>query len=218
MTGIELFSGHKIVSSVFEKHGYNMISIDNNPKLNPAICCDILELDYKTLPGSVDFIWASPPCTTFSRAAPIYHWLKSEVKYRQYNYTPLTEFAGKSLAILKATVNLINFYYPVPFIIENPVGRIHHFTDMKKLGHYRFFVNYASFGHPFSKETYLFTNIQFPFSTKKYKVNAPGLRSIRNVAKRSEIPKGLAEFIVNYLQQPRQTKDIKSSKLMVQSK
>lgn len=195
----EFFSGSKIVSSVFEKHGFQSISIDNNPNLNPSICCDISDLFPSMLPGKPDFIWASPDCTTFSRAGLQENWKKETIKYRQYNYTPNSLAAEQSLKMLRDTVKLILYYQPVPFVIENPVGRIHHFSALKGLGHYRYFVNYATFGHPFSKETYLFSNMQLPFPTKKYKVQAPGMRSVRNVAKRAQVPGTLIETIINYL-------------------
>jgi len=198
-TGIELFSGRKIVSSVFQKRGWHMVSVDNDPKLNPSICCDIVDLVPSMLPGMPAFIWASPPCTTFSRAGLSSHWHKVTHKYRQYSYYPNTPAAVSSILLLQATIDLIEYYQPVPFVIENPVGRIHHFPALKNLGHYRYFVNYASFGHSFSKETYLFSNMQLPFPTKKYKVIAPGLRTIRNVQKRSEVPAGLVRTVAKYL-------------------
>jgi site-specific DNA-cytosine methylase len=196
---LELFSGQKTVSSVAELRGFVPISVDINPKLNPSICCDILNLKKNTLPGYVSFIWASPECTYFSRAAAQSNWHKKTIKYRIYDYTPLTLNAANSIALVNQTINIINWYSGVLFVIENPVGRIHHSAAIKHLGHYRYFVNYASFGHPFSKETYLFSNMQLPFPTKKYKVNSPGLRSVRNVQTRSSIPLQLIETIFNYL-------------------
>lgn len=197
---LEIFSGKKIVSSIAESKGYQSISIDNNPRLNPSICCDILNFDPGTLPGKPLFIWASPVCTELSRTAKPEHWEKSTKKYRQYNYLPKTAKAVKSLQMVQKTVDIIEYFYPVPFVIENPVGRIHHLPSLQGLGHYRYFVNYSNFGFPYSKETYLFSNMQLPFSTKKYKVIAPGLVTVRNVAKRSEVPRQLIETIFNYLQ------------------
>lgn len=196
----EFFSGRKIVSSVAENYGFLPVSVDIDPKLNPSICCDILELTPAMLPGQPYFIWASPVCTELSRAAKSSHWSKITKKYRQYSYSPNSKAAQLALQMVQKTVDLINWYYPVPFVIENPVGRIQHLPALQSLGHYRYFVNYATFGFPYSKETYLFSNMQLPFSSKKYKVNAPGLRTVRNVAQRSEVPRQLIETIFNYLQ------------------
>ena len=196
---LEMFSGSKTVSQQFEKYGWKSFSIDNNPKLKPQLCCDILELSPALLPQNVSFIWASPDCSKFSRAAAQKHWQKETVKYRQYQYTPATPAALISLALLQKTVDIINSFYPVPFIIENPIGRIHHFSPLKNLGHYRYAVNYADFGFPYSKETYLFSNLFLPFSTKKVKSSLPGLRSVNSRYQRSKVPALLIDFIINYL-------------------
>ena len=196
---LELFSGSKTVSTQFESAGWKSFSIDNNPKLKPQLCCDILQLSPGMLPGNVSFIWASPDCSKFSRAAAQYHWEKKTVKYRQYEFKPATPEAFISLGLLQKTVDIINSFYPVPFIIENPIGRIHHFSPLKNLGHYRYAVNYADFGFPYSKETYLFSNLFLPFSTKKVKSTLPGLRTINSRYQRSKVPALLIDFIINYL-------------------
>lgn len=196
---IELFSGSKTVSKVFEKHGWESFSIDNNPKLNPSICCDILDLELNQLPGTAAFIWASPDCRYFSRAGASRHWKKTTLKYRIYHYDPITEKAVKSQALLQKTIDIIQFYPECAFIIENPIGRIQHMQPMKILGHYRYAVNYADFGFPYSKETYLFSNLQLPFSTKKVHSSLPGLRTINSRYQRSKVPDNLVKEIIKYI-------------------
>ena len=64
---LELFSGTGSVGRAFEAQGWEVISLDINP--GATITSDILDWDYKTFePGSFDFIWASPPCTEYSKA------------------------------------------------------------------------------------------------------------------------------------------------------
>jgi len=70
---------------------------------------------------------------------------------------------------------------------------------MKKLGHYRYAVNYADFGFPYSKETYLFSNLFLPFSTKKVHSNSPGLLSINSKYQRSKVPPALIQSILLFL-------------------
>ena len=41
--------------------------MDLDPKFQPTICCDVMELDEAAL-GHFDFVWASPVCTEYSRA------------------------------------------------------------------------------------------------------------------------------------------------------
>ena len=198
-TVIELFSGSKTVSSIFEKNGWKSFSIDNNPALSPQLCCDILKLDLKQLPGNFDFIWASPDCSKFSRAANQKHWIKTTTKYRIYNYEPATAEALISIDLLQQTVDIINFFPGVWFVIENPIGRVHHLPPLKKLGHFRYAVNYADFGFPYSKETYLFSNLYLPFSTKKVFSSLPGLRTINSRYQRSKVPEALIQKIIDYL-------------------
>jgi len=198
-TILELFSGSKQVSSVFEQFGWNAITIDNNVKLNPSICSSILDITPDMLPNQIHFIWASPVCTQFSRAARSYHWEKITLKKRKFIYIPKTAAAEHSLKLLNKTIELILLYPNAPFIIENPIGRIHHIKALQKLGHYRYFVNYSTFGVPYSKETYLFSNMMLPFTTKKYKVMAPGLDTIRPAYDRSLVPEMLVKTIFKYL-------------------
>lgn len=198
---IEFFSGGKTVSNYFAEQNWSVDSVDINPKLKPSICCDILNFDINRLPGNVSFFWFSPDCTKLSRAGLSSSWIKKVIKYRIYEYVPNDSAALLSLRLVARSVAIINSFPSVPFIIENPVGRIQHLDPLKKLGHYRYFVNYASYGHPFSKETYLFSNLQLPLPTKKYSVDAPGLRTVNNVKKRSSVPVGLIEFLYPYINQ-----------------
>lgn len=196
---LELFSGSKTVSTVFESNGWQSFTVDFNPRLKPSMCCDICTISPGMLPSNPNFIWASPDCSKFSRAAASRHWEKITNKYRQYTYIPQTPEAKKALEMVAATTDIISWYPDVLFIIENPIGRIHHTAPFKKLGHYRYSVNYADFGFPYSKETYLFTNLWLPFSTKKVHSSLRGLRSVNSKFQRSIVPALLVQTILDYI-------------------
>jgi site-specific DNA-cytosine methylase len=196
---LELFSGSKTVAGVFEKNGWKSFTVDNNADLSPSLCYDICHISPGMLPAKIDFIWASPDCSKFSRATNSSHWEKITNKYRQYTYLPKTAEAKKALLMVEATTFILSWYPNTPFVIENPIGRIHHTAAFKKLGHYRYSVNYADFGFPYSKETYLFTNLWLPFSTKKVPSSMPGLRSINSKSQRSKVPPLLIQTILNYI-------------------
>ena len=67
-TLLELFSGTKSVGDEFQKHGFDVMSVDMESKFSPTFCVDICDFDYKSIPPP-DFVWASPPCETYSLAA-----------------------------------------------------------------------------------------------------------------------------------------------------
>ena len=196
---IEFFSGSKTVSNFFISKGWQATTVDINPKLNPSICCDILDLPFDLLPAKPDFLWFSPDCSKFSRMASPHNWKKTTLKYRIFHYEPLTPGARNSVTYLNKSIQIIQHFNKCPIIIENPIGRIHHFSAIKNLGHYRYAINYADFGFPYSKETYLFTNIMLPFSTKKVHSKKPGLQSVKNKSQRPQVPLQLIQTIFNYL-------------------
>ena len=64
---LALFAGTKSVGKVFEAAGWRVTSVDLLPRFLPTICADVMDLDMTKL-GDVDLMWASPPCTHYSRA------------------------------------------------------------------------------------------------------------------------------------------------------
>lgn len=64
---LELFSGTGSVGSVFASRGWDVESVDLDPKSGATYVCDVRDFPYKDV-GSYDVIWASPPCTEYSRA------------------------------------------------------------------------------------------------------------------------------------------------------
>ena len=67
---LDLFCGRKSAARVLERWGYEVTTLDNDPKRSPTICADVLRWDYERLypPGSFQIVVASPPCTEYSRA------------------------------------------------------------------------------------------------------------------------------------------------------
>ena len=64
---LELFSGAGSVGNVAKNMGFEIISLDMD--MEATIKTDIMNWDYKTYPRKhFDVIWASPPCTEYSRA------------------------------------------------------------------------------------------------------------------------------------------------------
>ena len=67
---LDLFSGTGSVGEIFRQEGYEVVSVDINPRANPDIRVDVLEWRYQDAfaPGHFDVIFASPPCAEFSVA------------------------------------------------------------------------------------------------------------------------------------------------------
>jgi site-specific DNA-cytosine methylase len=98
---LELFSGTKSVGKVAEKLGYDVVSLDLK---NADINCNILDWDYTTYETETfDIIWASPPCTEYSRAKTI--------GIRKIDYA--------NQIVLK-TLDIIKYFNPKFYSIENP--------------------------------------------------------------------------------------------------
>ena len=69
---LDLFSGKGSVRRALEEMGYEVVSVDINPKFAPTHACDIMQWHYhKYRPGTFEVICASSPCTEYSRAKTI---------------------------------------------------------------------------------------------------------------------------------------------------
>ena len=65
---LELFSGAGSISKPWREAGHEVVSVDIDSRFHPEICEDILQWSYVKLEFIPDVIWASPPCTEYSRA------------------------------------------------------------------------------------------------------------------------------------------------------
>lgn len=196
---IELFSGLGSVSVICASFGLKAISVDIDNKLNPSICCDILNLNLDCLPKNPFFLWASPDCTLFSRANHSQDWYKNTIKYREYSYVPLSSKAQHSLNLVHRTFDIIDFLYPKFWVIENPVGRFRHLDIVRKKVPFRYSVNYKDWGFSYSKETDLFCNFLLPFSKSVPLRVGRSVANIHGAKLRSSVPDCLINFILNYI-------------------
>lgn len=136
---LELFSGTKSVGKVAEKLGYEVISLDLK---HADINCDILEWDHTVYePGYFDVVWASPPCTEYSRA--------------KTTGVRKIEHANK---IVLRTLDIIDYFNPKYYIIENPqTGLLKNQSFMNGLPYVD--IDYCKYGMPYRKRTRLWNNV-----------------------------------------------------------
>ena len=103
---LELFSGTGSVGKAFSSQGWEVVSLDSDPKTEANIHEDILTWDFTTYPpGYFDAIWASPCCTHYSCA-------------RRGAKTPRNLALADSLVLRSREV--INYFNPRVWFIENP--------------------------------------------------------------------------------------------------
>ena len=80
--------------------GYEVVSLDLK---NADINSDILKWDYTMLKKDFTVVWASPPCTEYSRA--------KTTGIRNIDYAN---------SVVKKTLEIIRYFEPQIFFVENP--------------------------------------------------------------------------------------------------
>tara|TARA_R110000737_G_C14411045_1_gene455979 strand:+ start:118 stop:741 length:624 start_codon:yes stop_codon:yes gene_type:complete len=142
---LELFSGTCSFGKIVKTLGWKNTSLDMCNKFKPDINIDIMKWDYKQLPvDSFSIIWASPPCTEYSKA-----------KTRG-----VRDIEGANSIVLKV-LEIIEYFNPSLWIIENPqTSLLKKQPFMIKLENdYNYFdADYCMYGKPYRKRTRFWTN------------------------------------------------------------
>ena len=168
---LEIFCGTKSVGKVAEPRGYNVYSIDNRSSTKPTWCGDLLTWKgYKASDFPVpDFIWASPPCTTFSNASGGFYRKLDKKTGQLVTQKGKEEGAKIGEDLLKKTLKIIKYFQKrnpnLKWCFENPRGQMRHHELVKGLN--RQTCCYCKYRHPFMKPTDLWSN--FPLELKMCK-------------------------------------------------
>lgn len=172
--------------------------MDNNPKFEPDVCCDVLQLDVKTIPFGVDLVWASPPCTCFSVASIGSSWCGK--------YHPKRTETALSMAYVLKTFDIIRQVNPTFWFIENPRGVLRKMGFME--GFMRHTVTYCQYGDTRMKPTDIWTSCDITFKppckngsschTAAPRGSRTGTQGLRGSVERGKVPKQLCVDIIKY--------------------
>ena len=156
---MELFKGTGSVGKMANKLGMKDVSLDFEEKYKPDILTDILNWDYKKWASDndfkPDFIWASPPCNTYS---PLAYPLKERNPKTAVAYSERAKLGTK---ILYKTLEIIDYFKSVNpkllFVMENPKGMMRNDKRVKQLK--RDTTTYCAYGDFKRKLTDFFNNV-----------------------------------------------------------
>ena len=154
-TILSLFDLTGIWSKPYKDNGYKVVQVD----LQAGI--DILSWDYKAISKeSVYGILAAVPCTDFAVSGA--RWFAGK---DQDGRTAL------SMKLVAKTKEIIDYFDPVFWVIENPIGRIHKLNPWMGTPVYKF--------HPYEFAGYGFDNDRYTKKTCLWgKFNHPVKKSI----------------------------------------
>ena len=116
---IDLFSGTGSATKYFRQSEHWVCQgVDINPEKEEDIQKDILELKLEDIKKDVDFVWASPPCKSFSIANLYNNWEKRNERLQ----LPKSQKSLKGVRMVFKTLYLIQNLEPDYWFMENPRG------------------------------------------------------------------------------------------------
>ncbi len=141
MRVLELFSGTKSVGKVCQEMGFEVLSVDKCPRHNPDLLLDIRDFDEFRYPKDhFQFIWASPPCESYSQAWSI----KGDRE----------EAMRSADDLVRKTLEIIQHFNQASWCIENPAtSRLWMREVARGLAAQSTITSYCSFGMGYRKDT-----------------------------------------------------------------
>lgn len=125
---LELFAGTQSFSKVAKKLGHNTFTSDYRYFVGTDYQCDIMQFKLDRVPYKPEIIWCSPPCQTFSVAS-----ISTYYKGGNGAYIPKKAETYMGMAYVQKAVDIINYFKPKYWYIENPRGVLRKLDVVKEL-------------------------------------------------------------------------------------
>ena len=144
---LELFSGTGSIGRAFRELGWQVISVDNDPKCDATIREDIAKFSAREHNiDHVDCIWSSPPCTNYSNA--------------RTRAVATAQDLESSDELVRKTLEIARDLGDPPLFVENP-----HSGKLRQRGlldHMHMNVlDYCKYGTPYRKRTSVWTTTEW---------------------------------------------------------
>ena len=169
---LELFSGTGSVGRSFRARGWEVFSVDIDANAKPTLVANVLDLQWDALPPDVDCIWASPPCTHYSRA-------RTKAK------TP-RDLEGSD-AIVQKVLDIVDRYAAPSWFMENPESGLLKGRAVVAGLPFRV-VDYCKYGKPYRKRTAIWTNTEWEPEQPLCKHDCPVSSGSRHTARAQQAP------------------------------
>lgn len=202
----DFFSGTGSATKAFEDRGHTVLKVELDPYFE-ADERDILSLNADQLIskyGQPDFIWASPPCTTFSVASLRHYW-----SYVDGKAVPKNEKTLQAIRLVEFTLELIQKLKPcLGWLMENPRGLLRKQSVVADLP--RRTVTYCQYGDTRMKPTDIWGNVEnwvpLPMCKNGDKCHQPaprgaktGTQGLKGHRLRSQVPYALGLSVLETL-------------------
>ena len=140
---LELFAGTGSIGRAFAEQGWEVTSLDIDPKSEATLITDFMLWKYWEIPkGHFDAIWASPVCTMYSCA-------------RTTGKTP-RDLEGSD-RMVQRVLDCINYFEPTVWAFENPQTGLLKDRAVVAGVPYKD-ISYCMYGYPYRKPTRIWTN------------------------------------------------------------
>jgi len=195
---LDLFSGTGSATQAFADAGHEVVRIEMDERFPAEIHADVRDVDPRTLP-TFDFVWASPPCTSYSVGSFRHHWhaatncrtclapmyrRNGERWFHAYDpscvrvapgeltYAPKSDTGRLGQELLRSTVWIISHVQPRWWVVENPRALM---RKMPELAHVeRRTITHCQYGDPRRmKPTDLFGQFPAGFDARACKNGDP---------------------------------------------